>query len=103
MTADCTDYDALCVLQADMDRYVEERTVDEQIERGMFVLGTFNGRVYTYSEIDGRTVIMAVDVNPDGSQKANKIGKFEMPDEIPVSYLESDGTVDDTGGVNHGR
>lgn len=100
---DCPDYDTLCNLQRDMAAYVEERTVDEQVEQNLFVLGTFGGRVYTYSEIDGRTVIMAVDVNPDGSQKVNKIGKFEMPDEIPVSYLESDGTVNDTSEVRHGR
>ncbi len=83
--------------------WYEQRTVDDQVDKSLFVLGIFNGRAYTYSEIDGKTVIMAVAVNPDLSQKTTRIGKFELPDRAPSDVITSDGTVGSIGDGDHGE
>jgi len=96
MTADCTTYDDLCHLQREYAAEMRAIQTDQDIEGKTVLLGIFNGRVYTYSEIDGRTVISIMNAKPD------KLGKFELPDAIPPDFLEVEGTVD-TGDKDHGK
>ncbi len=94
---DCTAYDDLCHLQHDYAAYVAELRQDEEIDRNTFRLGIFNGRAYAYTEFDGRTTIIVADVNPDGSERFDKIGKFQLPEAIPPDYL-----VEEMGAVSAG-
>jgi len=99
---DCTAYDDLCHLQRDYAAYVADAERDEQIDRTTFLLGIFNGRAYTYTEFDGKLVIMIAPANPDGSRKVDRIGKFEVPDAMQPEIWESEDPIVKSGDVNHG-
>lgn len=100
---DCLPQDDLCNLQRDYAAYVREIGQDEQIDRTFVFLGYFNGRAYTYYQVNGKSVIMIVNATPDLKPKTGKIGKFEIPDLSPVDFLESDGAAVSTkGDDNHG-
>lgn len=84
MDMNCDLADGLCNLKADFAEYVADVTRDTRLKDGSFLLGNFNGRVYTYLEIDGHTVIGIQ------SETIKAIGKFELPDAMPPDFLGSD-------------
>ena len=84
---DCHHNDDLCHLKQDYAEYVADAERDEQVDRNMVVLGIFNGRAYAYSEVNGKSVIAIMPAKPD------KIGKFDLPDDVKSDYIESGGAM----------
>lgn len=82
MDMNCALTDDLCNLQRDYANYVAGIVRDQKSAGSTFLLGAFNGRVYTYGEVGGYTLITIQRIEPD------KIGKFELPDTIPPDFLE---------------